>query len=83
MRKQKHVPNSAIDFVEMDGAKYQPESYESFDLAMCIGASFVYGGYRETMRVLKKMTKPKGLIAIMKTMTVDERRAFYADYIKG
>jgi hypothetical protein len=28
-------------FMEMDGAEYKPESNEAFDLATCIGASWV------------------------------------------
>lgn len=31
---------------------------------MCIGASWVYGGYRGTIQALKKMTKPGGLIIV-------------------
>ena len=63
-KKVRRVPDSDIQFMEMDGSRYVPESYESFDLAMCIGASFVYGGYRGTIHALKKMTKPEGLMAI-------------------
>jgi len=48
----------------MDGAKYEPESSQLFDLAMCIGASWIYGGYRGTIQALKKMTKPGGLIIV-------------------
>jgi len=61
---RKRVPNSDIKFLEMDGAEYKPKSYESFDLVMCIGASWVYGGYRGTIRSLKKMVKPNGLIVV-------------------
>jgi cyclopropane fatty-acyl-phospholipid synthase-like methyltransferase len=63
-KHQKRTPNSDIKFIEMDGAKYKPETYESFDLTMCIGATWVYGGYRGTMQILKKMTKPSGLIMV-------------------
>jgi hypothetical protein len=31
---------------------------------MCIGASWVYGGYQDTIRALKKMTKLGGLIMV-------------------
>jgi len=58
------APNSNIKFIEMDGAKYKPEPCELFDLAMCIGATWIYGGYRGTIQALKKMTKPGGLIAV-------------------
>ena len=62
--KNKRVPNSDIKFLEMDGAKYRPETNELFDLTMCIGASFIYDGFIETINTLKKMTKPDGMIII-------------------
>jgi cyclopropane fatty-acyl-phospholipid synthase-like methyltransferase len=63
-KHQNRTPNADIKFIEMDGAKYQPETWESFDLAMCIGASWVFGNYRGTLQALKKMTKPSGLIIV-------------------
>ncbi|MEX2722201.1 MAG: cyclopropane-fatty-acyl-phospholipid synthase family protein [Candidatus Wukongarchaeota archaeon] len=61
---QKRIPRSDIKILEMDGADYKPESPESFDLTMCIGASWIYGGYRGTIQALKKMTKSGGLIVV-------------------
>jgi cyclopropane fatty-acyl-phospholipid synthase-like methyltransferase len=63
-KHQKRVPNSNIKFIEMDGAKYRSEPCEMFDLAMCIGASWVYGGYRGTLKALKNMTRPSGLTIV-------------------
>ena len=63
-KHQKRAPDSNIKFLEMDGAKYEPEASETFDLAMCIGASWVYGGYRGTLKALRKMTKPGGLVVV-------------------
>lgn len=63
-KHQERVPNSDIKFIEMDGAKYKPESSELFDVTMCIGASWVYNGYLGTIKALKKMVKPGGLILI-------------------
>ena len=63
-KQRKRVPNSDIRFVEMDGANYKPEFSVLFDLAMCIGASWVYGGYIGTIRALKSMTKPDGLVVV-------------------
>ncbi len=65
--RKKHrdrIPNADLKFVEMDGANYKPESQESFDLTMCIGASWVYKGYKGTLQALKKMTKPDGFIMV-------------------
>ena len=63
-RKNKRISNSDIKFLEMDGAEYKPEKDELFDLTICIGASFVYKGFLETIDALKKMTKPGGMIII-------------------
>jgi len=65
LRKHRNrTPNSDIKFIEMDGAKYKPETWESFDLAMCIGATWIFGNYRGTLKALKKMTKPSGIIMV-------------------
>jgi cyclopropane fatty-acyl-phospholipid synthase-like methyltransferase len=63
-KKSRRVPSSDLTFREMDGRMYLPEAGEAFDLAMCIGASWVYGGYRGTLQALKGMTTPGGLIAV-------------------
>ena len=62
--KNKRVPNSDIEFLEMDGSKYLPKGNEKFDLTMCIGASFIYKGFIGTINALKDMTKPNGYIII-------------------
>ncbi|MDZ7838418.1 MAG: class I SAM-dependent methyltransferase [Actinomycetota bacterium] len=62
--KEGRVPNSDIKFMEMDGANYKNEENELFDLTMCIGASFAYGGFLNTINSLKKMTKPGGLLVL-------------------
>ena len=62
--KDKRAPDSDIKFLEMDGAKYKPIGNETYDLTMCIGASWIYNGFKGTIEALKKMTKPGGLIII-------------------
>ena len=63
-KKSERIPDSDIKLIEMDGAKYIPENNELFDLTMCIGACFVYGGLIGTINALKKMTKPGGMVII-------------------
>ena len=63
-KKRARVPEADIRFIEMDGAKYEPEHGESFDLTMCVGASWVFGGHRGSLRALSKITRPEGLIAV-------------------
>ena len=59
---QERVPDAQIEILNMDGADYKPDQF--FDLAMCIGASWVYQGHRGTLRALKSMTKPGGLVLV-------------------
>jgi SAM-dependent methyltransferase len=59
---RERVPNAQIKILNMDGADYSPN--QLFDLAMCIGASWVYKGHRGTLSTLKTMTKPDALILV-------------------
>ena len=76
-KTRRRVPNANLTFLEMDGAKYQTESHEAFDLTMCIGASWVYGGHRGTLQALQKMTKPQGLIAVGEPFWLTEPEEAY------
>ncbi|MGD0017976.1 MAG: class I SAM-dependent methyltransferase [Candidatus Limnocylindrales bacterium] len=55
------VPEADLQVLEMDGADYRPKP-GTFDLATCIGASWVYGGHRQTLRALADATRPGGLV---------------------
>jgi len=50
---------SRIEVVESDGAEYDAGP-DSFDMAMCIGATWVWGGYLGTIEALKKIVVPGG-----------------------
>lgn len=63
-RKRQRVPQADLSFLEMDGAQYKPESGESSDLAMCIGATWIYGGYRNTLRALGRMTRSPRFVMV-------------------
>jgi len=56
------VPGAQIQILNMDGADYNRD--QLFNLAMCIGASWVYKGHRGTLNTLKTMTKPDALILV-------------------
>ena len=60
----KRVPSSDIKILEMDGAEYNPDVNEIYNLSMCLGASWIYNGFKGTIKALKKMTKPEGLIIV-------------------
>jgi SAM-dependent methyltransferase len=83
-KHQERVPNSDVKFIDMDAADYRPETLEAFDLAMCIGASWVYGGHRGTLQALTKMTKPGGLVIVGEPFWLKEPSGEYlkADQMK-
>ena len=63
-KRRRRVPNADLNFICVDGAEYRPDRPESLDLAMCIGASWVFGGHHGTLRALKEMVRPGGLILV-------------------
>ncbi len=61
VRTRERAPQSDLTFLELDGAQFTAER-ETFDLAMCLGASWVFGGHRETLRALTRFLRPGGLV---------------------
>jgi len=65
--RKKHLeraPETDLTFIELDGAKYQPASGELFDVAMCVGASWIFEDHVGTLKALKQMTKSGGLVIV-------------------
>jgi ubiquinone/menaquinone biosynthesis C-methylase UbiE len=52
-----------IEIVCARGADYVFEE-KTFDAATCVGASFVWGGYRQTIGAMKKAIQPEGRLGI-------------------
>jgi SAM-dependent methyltransferase len=72
----RRVPGAAIELLEMDGADYEPEA-DSFDLACCLGASWVFGGHRGTLRALSHAVRPGGLVLVGEPFWQTEPAAEY------
>lgn len=53
-----------ISFTEMNGSDFKPDEPHSFDLASCIGASWVFGGHANTLEALSRMVKPGGWVIV-------------------
>jgi SAM-dependent methyltransferase len=63
--RQKMVERGLTDRIEIvcgKGAEYPID--EPFDVATCIGASFVFGGYRETIQAMREVIAEGGRMAI-------------------
>ena len=62
-RAADRVPGARLTFVEADAAS-QPADEASVDLAVCLGGSWIWGGHRGTLRELRRITRPGGLILV-------------------
>ena len=59
----RRVPGAVIELLEMDGADYEAEA-GAFDLACCLGASWVLAGHRGTLQALSRAVRPGGLVLV-------------------
>lgn len=73
----RQVPQARIEILNIDGAEYQADRL--FHLSMCIGASWIYQGHRGTLRALKSMTRPTGLILVGEPFWIKEPEEAYLD----
>lgn len=78
---QQRIPNAQLSFVEMDGADYKLKVWESFDLVACIGASWIYGGHRGTLKALNEMAAPGGWVIVGEPYWQLEPKAEYLEAI--
>lgn len=80
--KEARAPKADIEFLLMDAADYETD--EQFDLTCCMGASWIYDGIKGTLKALKGMTKPGGIIVAGEPYWLKEPSAEYlkADEMK-
>jgi len=52
-----------LNVIEADGAAYDTGG-ETYDIAVCLGASFIWGGYRETLKALTPCLRPGGRLIV-------------------
>jgi SAM-dependent methyltransferase len=55
--------NARLEIVEGDAAQYRFELH-SYDVAACVGASFIWNGYRPALKALKQAVRPQGRVII-------------------
>jgi SAM-dependent methyltransferase len=59
----RRVPAARLELLEMSGADYRPEP-QSFDLACCVGASWIFGGHRQTLDALREAARLGGQVLV-------------------
>jgi cyclopropane fatty-acyl-phospholipid synthase-like methyltransferase len=63
--KAKHrLQSAALAFIQLDAKNYKPPEDLLFELTSCMGATWIWNGYKGTLEALKDMTKPDGTIII-------------------
>jgi SAM-dependent methyltransferase len=62
-RAASRVPAADLQFLEGDAADHVPEPGRA-DLAACVGASWIWGGHRGTIRALRTAARPGGLVLV-------------------
>ena len=70
-----------MTLLEMDGGCYQPDEPASFDLAACIGASWVYQDHRGTLTAMAGMTRPGGLVLVGEPFLITEPAPEYLELV--
>lgn len=55
-----------IEIIEGNGADYHPGDH-TFDVASCMGATFIWHGYPQTIQAMKRVIKPDGKLLIGET----------------
>ena len=78
-KAKERVPNADLTLIEMDGADYKPDTPESFDLACCLGASWIYNGHEGTLKYLMIQTKRTGLIVVGEPFWISKPPQEYFD----
>jgi cyclopropane fatty-acyl-phospholipid synthase-like methyltransferase len=63
-RAKHRVPNEALVFMQVDAKDYKPPEGVLFDLTSCMGATWIWNGYKGTLEALKNMTKPGGTVIV-------------------
>ncbi len=80
--REKHrfrAPRARLELLEMDGADYKAPP-NSFDLAMCVGASWIFNGMEGTLRYLAAATRSGGKVLVGEPFWIDEPPAEYLQF---
>ncbi len=76
-RVEKAGATDAIQILHQKGEAF--ESDETFDIAACLGASWIYGGHGGTLDALRRTCKPGGLIVVGEPYWIEEPPQAYLD----
>lgn len=81
-RASRSMLKDRVRLLEMDGAAYVPEPERRFDVTSCLGASWIYGGYRGTLKFLKRLTKKEGYVVVGEPYWKDDPPQEYCEAVE-
>jgi cyclopropane fatty-acyl-phospholipid synthase-like methyltransferase len=58
------VPNAPLTFTQIDAKEYKQPEDLLFDLTSCMGATWIWNGYKGTLQALKDMTRSGGTVIV-------------------
>jgi SAM-dependent methyltransferase len=61
-RLRVRLPDGGITLTKMDGADFRPDKPNSFALASCLGASWIFKGHAGTLDALIELVEPGGWV---------------------
>ena len=76
------IPQSTFTILEEDARTYQGER-EAFDLASCLGACDIFGGFEKTLQHLAALVRPGGYILLGDGYWKQEPLAAYLEAFQG
>lgn len=71
------APAAQIEFIQMNGADFQPDEPHSFAMAACLGASWVFGGHAQTLDKLQRLVVSGGWVIAGEPFWMKEPDAAY------
>lgn len=64
LRAAARTPGARLTFVEADGKAFEPPGGAAFDMASCLGATWIFGGLSGTLHALAGYTRPGGTVVV-------------------
>jgi SAM-dependent methyltransferase len=61
-KKARRVPEADVEFREGRGEEFRADA--AFDVACCVGASWIWNGFRGTLGALSRFVRPGGLLLV-------------------
>lgn len=68
-----------IEYIESDGKIFLDSVNEKFDLSVCMGASWVFGGHEGTLRALSEITRKDGIVIVGEPYLIKQATQWYLD----